>query len=88
MLEIDKQTILDLAVSIDNLTSAITCLEKDSRPQNTNQRLVASLRSEATRMHAEIQRIDRCVAHIDEMGLAGRTVTWSDIDKIRRILRS
>jgi len=63
-----KQTILDLAVSIDNLTSAITCLEKDSR--NTNQR-----QSEA-------------IAYIDEMGRAGRTVTWSDMDKIRRILRS
>ena len=70
MLEIDKQTILDLTVSIDNLTSAITCLEKDSRPQNTN------------------QRQSKAIAYIDEIGRAGRTVTWSDMDKIRRILRS
>ena len=79
MHEIDKQSILDLATSIDNLTSAITCLEKDSRPQNTNQRRVASL-----------QRQSDAVAYIDEtVSRTGENdpITWA-LNKVREILLS
>ena len=84
MHEIDKQTILDLVTSIDNLTSAITCLEKDSRPnvpipaQNTNQRRVASL-----------QKQSRALAYIDKVRNddSPKSVRY-DLDKIRGILLS
>ena len=90
MHEIDKQTILDLVTSIDNLTSAITCLEKDSRPnvpipaQNTNQRRVASLQKQS-RAIAYIDKVRK--DYDDDEYVSPKSVRY-DLDEIREILLS